>query len=31
MTKRKAHAGTVFKINMHLLGAFSYGVTAWLI
>ena len=31
MNPRKSSRGTVFKINMYLLGAFSYAVGAWLI
>ena len=31
MNPRKSNWGIVFKINMHLLGSFSYGVGAWLI
>lgn len=31
MNPRKSSFGIVFKINMHLLGAFTYSVGAWLI
>lgn len=31
MNPRKSSRSTVFKINMYLLGAFSYAVGAWLI
>ncbi len=31
MNKRKSHSGTVFKINMNLLGAVTYGAAAYLI
>jgi len=31
MNPRKSSRGTVFKINMYLLGVFSYAVGAWLI
>jgi len=31
MNPRKSSRGTVFKINMYLLSAFSYAVGAWLI
>ena len=31
MNPRKSSRGTVFKINMYLLGAFSYAFGAWLI
>ncbi len=31
MNPHKSNWGIVFKINMHLLGAFSYAVGAWLI
>lgn len=31
MSQHKSGRSVVFKINMNLLGAFSYGVAAWLI
>lgn len=31
MNPHKSNWGIVFKINMHLLGAFLYGVGAWLL